>query len=138
MITSEKITEKHPELLELREFKTHKKIIAAFKNGGTMWEVRIWFSKPNHIEEMKILKIKKNRGNEVVIVEVPNFPNEEHFISDMQNHPAKAVFTSKERAEKFFEAAKKAFAEDKEWQTQSDFEFEKDKQLWKGFDNLIY
>ena len=108
MIADKEIAEKHPELLELREFKTDKKIAIAFKKGGTMWQVGVFYSQPNHIEgPLKVLRVKKYKGNWVMVVAIPNFPNEQHFISDVQNHPAKAVFTSKERAEKFFEAAKK-------------------------------
>ena len=119
----EEIAEKHPELMELREFKTDKEIITAFKKGGTMWEVGTLYSQPNRLEvPIKVLKVKKYRGLEVVISAVPGFPNEEHFVSDMQNHPAKAVFTSKMRAKKFFRAAKKAFAENQEWQKQSELE----------------
>ena len=59
----EEIAEKHPELMELREFKTDKEIITAFKKGGTMWEVGTLYSQPNHLEgPIKVLKVKKYKS----------------------------------------------------------------------------
>lgn len=39
MMTNREISERHPELAELREFKTNEEIVEAVKGGRTIWHV---------------------------------------------------------------------------------------------------
>lgn len=126
IIFSPEIAKRHPELLELREFKTQRAIISALKNGGKIYEVGILFDKPNYIAgPVKVLRIKKTRKDGYVFVFGENGFPISHFLSDIQNHPAKAIFTTKKRAEKFLRATKKAFKKDKVWQNSANTEYQR-------------
>lgn len=126
IISGAKIAQRHPELLELREFKTRKAIISALKNGGKIYKVGIFFEKPCYIAgPVKVLRIKKTKKDGYVFVfQQKEEPLISPFLYDAQNHPAKAIFTSKKRASNFFKAAKKAFRKDNEWQIEANTEYQ--------------
>mgnify|MGYP001599526614 CR=1 FL=1 len=128
MILYQEIYERHPELLELREFKTDDEIVEAYKDGGTMWEV--WSNigghggvsrYPKEVTRIEVYQGKcETLQGKHVFYHHYDFEGKvvfaHGFISDLQNVPAKGVFTTKERAETFLGAVKQAFENDPEWQ----------------------
>lgn len=59
------------------------------------------------------------------------------FVDDIQNGPAKGVFTSKEAAEAFYEAAKAAFASNPEWQKDHAELEEESRRDWEMMDDML-
>ncbi len=125
MVNNEDIFAKHPELMELREFKTSEEIIRAFKNGGTMWKVWTYCGVPSGVSESptKVIGVGTYADERSIFHGAPVYyyysksgALSEDFVDDLQCVPGKAVFTSKKRAEAYFAAARKAYASDPEWQ----------------------
>ena len=125
----DEIFEKHPELLELREFKNNDEIVAALKNGGSNWLVQCLNGKPIDFNgPIEVLRVEPYTTREIsrfhgfpICVLAPGqkiLLDRLFFVSDLQNSPSKGVFTSEERAEKYLAAAKSAFESDEEWQNE--------------------
>ena len=138
MLIRQEIFDRHPELMELREFKTNEEIINAFKNGGTMWEVNIGCGAPSGVSSAEVVGtgICDNpsptfNGKAVYYYISPwNKKPRESFVEDLQNSPAKAVFTSRRAAERYSNAAHYAFASDPEWQA----DVAREKAWWAQYD----
>ncbi len=129
MLTDQEIFTRHPELMELREFKTDEEIVQAFKDGGVMWETESCDGAPTGVAKRptKVIDVGTydNEGSCLRAAPVYYYGRwnvdgtrvkRDGFIGDLQSVPAKAVFTSKERAEAYFAAARKAYKSDPEWQ----------------------
>ncbi len=123
MITYEQLYERHPELLELREFKSDEEIFEYFKNGGEMWEVWGTLTGENGVEKIDIINTGiyedkcKELKNEPIYYRKSIFENHNFgFISALQNSLDKAIFSTKESAEKFLAAVETAKENDDEWQ----------------------
>lgn len=135
MLNNKEVYKRHPELLELREFKSDEEITAHFKNGGTMWEVWGSVDGAGGIDgPTEVTGIGIYNGECSILWGKPIYTGEENedwgFIESLQNSPQKAVFTSKERAEVFFEAVRQARASDPEWQADELAE----KESWKDYE----
>lgn len=125
-MNNEDIFAKHPELKELREFKTDAEIISAFKNGGTMWSVHTHCGEPSDVLSEEVVGTGTYDDPSSVLHGKAVYYYTTHwsekplksFVEDLQNLPAKAVFTSERAAERYSFAAHTAFASDLEWQAE--------------------
>ncbi|MBI3074863.1 MAG: hypothetical protein HYY92_01440, partial [Parcubacteria group bacterium] len=91
-------------------------------NGGTMWSVHTHCGEPSDVLSEEVVGTgtyddpSSVLHGKAVYYCTWNEKPFRSFVEDLQNHPAKAVFTSQRAAERFSNAAHIAFASDLEWQ----------------------
>ena len=138
MLTNQEILARHPELMELREFKTDEEIIQILKNGCTVWETESYDGAPTGVAKSPVevvgVGVHDDESSSLHGIPVYYYYRQSSldgsrvegfgFIGDFQRMPAKGVFTSRERAGAYFAAARKAYESDPKWQAEVEREEE--------------
>ena len=135
---NKEIFARHPELMELREFKTDEEIVQALKNGCAVWRTESRYGAPTDIAESPIkvegVGVYDDESSSLHGIPVYYYyrqsslagspVKENGSIRDFHGMSANAAFTSRERAEAYFAAAQKAYESDPKWQAEVEREEE--------------
>lgn len=116
----------HPELKDLREFRSEEEIVDFLRGGATIYCTMCCDNEPIGVYRENVLEVdvyggpcKVLAGFWIYYVEgsLSDAPIR-MFVSDLQNGGGKAVFSTKERAEDYFAQCFHVYNHDPKWQAQ--------------------
>ncbi len=120
MKSQNRLCDKYPDLLALREFATDEAVRDALRPGTLFYMTMTWHGRPHSVAGPYVVKGAWSQTDQGLCIHVGHIDSKfgrVEYLHNMQSHVGNGIFTTEERARAYLEACRNAYEDDPEWQT---------------------